>query len=79
MKGIVQELEIEMERLESVIKMINGIRYGCSVLSERLDCDNDFWDLDNSVEILEDVSKKLEFVQKRTNFRLSQMNQNPYF
>lgn len=24
MKGIVQELEIEMERLDSVIKMING-------------------------------------------------------
>ena len=79
MKGIVQELEIEMERLDSVIRMINGIRFSCSVLSQRLDCDNDFWDLDYSVETLEDVSKKLEFVQKRTNFRLSQMNQNPDF
>lgn len=79
MKGIVQELEIEMERLDSVIKMINGIKYGCSVLSKRPDCDNLFWDLETSVETLEDVSRKLESVQERTNFRLSQMNQNPYF
>lgn len=74
MKGIVQELEIEMERLDSVIKMINGIRYGCSALSKRPDYDNLFWDLETSVETLEDVLRKLEFVQKRTNFRLSLIN-----